>query len=273
MSLRRRRGRGLRRYNAYATALSLLRFDIVPLALRRRLLGPIERRVPEWVRGKGFLRLLTSTAADRYAELMVGVDCSTREWLLCPEFHEGTSHHHPYDRIRQLHRSSDGLDEIARLQRVDLQTYLPDDILVKTDRTSMLHSLELRVPLLDSNVVELALQMPTPLKIQGDERKRILKSTFGHLLPPAILGRGKQGFGIPKGGWLRGDLKELVSDIFRDPRTRQRGILSPAGLDRLRLSNQRGSRDLGNEVWSVLVLELWLRHAVDGEAGVRWARL
>jgi len=254
-------------YNAYATSLSLRGVDAVPLALRQLLLGPIERRLPEWARGKGFLRLLTSTAADRYAELMVGVDCSTRKWLLCRDFYEATSVHHPYDRIRALYRAADGLDEVARLQRVDLQTYLPDDILVKTDRTSMLHSLELRVPMLDSKVLELALKMPTHLKIHGRERKRILKTTFGHLLPPAILARGKQGFGIPRRAWLRGDLRGLVSDVFGDPHTRQRGIFSPAGLDRLLVSSQRGSRDLGNEVWSVLVLELWLRQIVDGKVG------
>ncbi len=250
-------------YDAYPLARTLGRADLVPLAARRLLLGPIERRVPEWVRGKGLLRFLTLPPADRYAEIMGSVDVSTRPWLLTRAFREATAAHHPYERIRDLHAAQPAHDEVARLQRVDMESYLPDDILVKSDRTSMLHSLELRVPLLDHKVLELAFRMPTHLKLRHGRGKLVLKETFADRLPEAIRSRRKQGFGIPLSTWLRGDLQSWAREVFADRRTRQRGVLDPAGLDRLLASHLRGARDLSNEIWSALVLELWFRARID----------
>jgi asparagine synthase (glutamine-hydrolysing) len=253
---------GFAGYEAYRKARSLAAADLVPIAARRLLLGPIERRWPEWRRGKGALRFLTSSPADRYVELMGSADHATRTWLLSPDF-ERAAAVDPYDGIRALHRRFAAHDEVGRLQRIDVETYLPDDILVKADRASMLHSLELRVPLLDHKVLELAFRMPTRVKLRGGRGKAILRDTFAGLLPPSIRTRGKQGFGIPAQAWLRGDLSGLVRDTFADARTRQRGVFDPAGLDRLLAASTRGGRDLGNEVWSVLVLELWFREVVD----------
>jgi asparagine synthase (glutamine-hydrolysing) len=254
---------GFAGYDAYRTADRLALADRVPLALRRLLLGPVERRVPEWIRGKGLMRMLASSGADRYAELMGGVDAGTREWLLDPGFRARTATEHPYERFRALHRSFEALDEVQRLQRIDLETYLPDDILVKADMTSMLHSLELRVPLLDHKVLELAFRMPTSLKLRGGTGKIALRGAFSDRLPAVIRDRGKQGFGLPLAAWLRGDLLSLVREVFADRRTRQRGVLDPKGLDRILESHLKGRRDLSNEVWLALVLELWFRARVD----------
>jgi asparagine synthase (glutamine-hydrolysing) len=254
---------GFAGYDAYTLARSLQPADLVPLPLRRFLLSPLERRIPEWVPGKGRLRLLTLPAADRYAEIMGSVDLSTREWLLSGDFRAATSGQHPYEAVRRLHASLSQHDEVARLQRIDVETYLPDDILVKVDRTSMLHSLEARVPLLDHKMLELAFRMPTQLKLRGRRSKRILLEALGKFLPESVWSREKQGFAIPLSAWLRGDLKGLAHEVFSDPRTRQRGILEPKGLDRLLGSHGRGARDLANEVWSALVLELWFRERVD----------
>jgi len=254
---------GFAGYDAYLTADRLALADRVPLALRRLLLGPLERRIPEWFRGKGLMRMLASSAADRYAELMGGVDAATRGWLLDPGFLSRIAAEHPYERFRELHRSFEALDEVQRLQRIDLETYLPDDILVKADMTSMLHSLELRVPLLDHKVLELAFRMPTSLKLRSGTGKVALRSAFSDRLPESIRARGKQGFGLPLASWLRGDLLSLVREVFGDRRTRQRGVFDPRGLDRILGSHLRGRRDLSNEVWLALVLELWFRACVD----------
>jgi asparagine synthase (glutamine-hydrolysing) len=254
---------GFAGYDAYSTSERLARADAVPLRLRRLLLGPIEKRVPEWVRGKGLLRFLQADRADRYAELMGGIDPSMRAWLLSPGFRASAGEAHPFDLFRRLHASLPGPDEVARLQRLDVETYLPDDILVKADRTSMLHSLELRVPLLDHRVLELAFRMPTRLKLASGRGKRILRDTFASRFPDAILRRGKQGFGLPLADWMRGDLLGLVRDVFTDRRTRTRGLFEPAGLDRLLRSHLRGRRDLSGEIWLLLVLEIWFRERVD----------
>jgi asparagine synthase (glutamine-hydrolysing) len=257
---------GFAGYDAYRSARALRAADAVPLALRRGLLGPLDRLVPEWVRGKGLLRSLAASAADRYAEIMGGVDEGTRAWLLAADFQRSAAGEHPYERIRSLHASIIAPDEVARLQRIDMETYLPDDILVKADMTSMLHSLELRVPLLDHKVLELAFRMPTALKLHGGRGKKILRQTFSGRLPAAIRDRGKQGFGLPLAAWLRGGLLGLAREVFSDARTRQRGILSPGGLDRLLASHLRGQRDLSNEIWLALVLELWFRGRIDAGA-------
>ena len=264
---------GFAGYDAYRDVQTLQRADVLPLGLRRALLAPIEKRAPEWMPGKGLLRCLQSDRADRYAEIMGGVDAGVRDWLLHPEFLRATDAEHPYALFRRLHAALPGGDEVARLQRLDVETYLPDDILVKTDRASMLHSLEVRVPLLDHKVLELAFRMPTSLKLQGGRSKRILRRAFADLLPAPILERGKQGFGLPLAAWLRGDLSTLVRDVFHDPRTRERGWLNPRGLDRLMASHARGRRDLSSEIWLALVLELWFRGQVDATARPPAARI
>jgi asparagine synthase (glutamine-hydrolysing) len=256
-------------YEAYRTARQYALADIVPIGLRRALFGPLERRWPEWRRGKGALRFLTLPPSDRYVELMGGADRDTRAWLLGPVLRRDAID--PYDGIRALHRSHPGRDEVARLQRIDIETYLPDDILVKADRTSMLHSLELRVPLLDHEVLELAFRMPTRLKLRGGRGKAILRDTFADRLPMTVTRRGKQGFGIPAQAWLRGDLNGIVRDVLTSRRVRERGILDPAGIERLLSSSSRGGRDLANEVWSALVLELWYREVVDPPVAARVA--
>ena len=264
---------GFAGYDAYRAAQRLQPADLMPLRLRRAILSPIERRAPEWLPGKGLLRFLQSDRADRYAEIMGGVDAGTRAWLLHPEFRRATDGEHPYALFRRLHAALPGRDEVARLQRLDVETYLPDDILVKADRASMLHSLELRVPLLDHKLLELAFRMPTALKLKGGRSKWILRRALADLLPAPILERGKQGFGLPLAAWLRGDLSGLVRDIFHDPRTRERGWLDPGGLDRLIASHGRGRRDLSGEIWLALVLELWFRGQAEATARPPAARI
>jgi asparagine synthase (glutamine-hydrolysing) len=127
----------------------------------------------------------------------------------------------------------------------------------------MLHSLELRVPLLDHKVLELAFRMPTSLKLRGRQGKRILRRTFADRFPPRLLERPKQGFGLPLAAWLRGDLLAMTRDLFADRGTRGRGLFSPAGLDRLLASHLRDHRDLSSEIWLVLVMEIWLRERRD----------
>ena len=255
---------GFAGYHAYRLGNSLHRADFLPLALRRFLLGPLERRLPEWVPLRGGLRFLTLPAADRYVEIMGSVDAPAMQWLLDPDLLAAAGDHDPYAWLRDLYRAEAGRDEVSRLQRVDVDSYLPDDILVKADRTSMLHSLELRVPLLDHRVLELAFRMPTRLKFRGGVGKQILRETFAGILPETIVKRGKQGFGMPLKTWLRGDLQAFVTEILTDRRTRGRGILSPRGLDRLLSADRRGARSLSSEIWTVLVLELWFRACVDG---------
>jgi asparagine synthase (glutamine-hydrolysing) len=148
------------------------------------------------------------------------------------------------------------------LQLLDVDTYLPDDLLVKADLTSMAHSLELRSPLLDRKVLELGLALPDHLKQRGRTGKVALRRAFADALPPEVASRGKTGFGVPIGRWLREDLGELVRDVLLDTTSRDRGLVRPAVLKRLLDEHARGV-DHAHRLWCLLALELWLRVHVD----------
>src|SRR2546428_12740716 len=109
-----------------------------------------------------------------------------------------------------------GRPGIAGLQCLDIATYLPGDLLPKADIASMSHSLELRSPLLDREVVELGLALPDALKVRGREGKIALRRAFADLLPPQVAGRGKAGFGVPLAAWFRGELRDLAEDVLLD---------------------------------------------------------
>src|SRR5262249_24477029 len=120
-----------------------------------------------------------------------------------------------------------GLPWPSQMMRFDTETYLPEDVLTKVDRMSMAHSIESRVPLLDNEVIEFAASLPASLKINNGRRKHVLKEVAATLLPPEILDRRKQGFGVPLGVWFRGGLRELFADTLLSPASLQRGYFRP----------------------------------------------
>jgi len=146
-------------------------------------------------------------------------------------------------------------DGLAGLQRLDLATYLPGDLLPKSDIASMAHSLELRSPLLDTRVVELGVSLPASLK----RGKLALRRAFADDLPPAVAGRGKAGFGVPLARWFRGDLRELAADVLAT----DRGWFERAAVERLLADHAAGRADNGHRLWTLVMLELWQRAHVD----------
>jgi asparagine synthase (glutamine-hydrolysing) len=150
-------------------------------------------------------------------------------------------------------------DYVSTLQYLDVRHYLPEDILTKVDRTTMLASLEARVPLLDHVFMEHAARIPAHLKLHEGVGKYILKRAMQPYLPKAIVSRRKMGFGVPLARWFRRDLREFTQDILRGSLTRQRGILRTAAVDRLLDEHLRGVRDHSAQLWSVLCFELWCR--------------
>jgi asparagine synthase (glutamine-hydrolysing) len=152
---------------------------------------------------------------------------------------------------------------ISGLQRLDVRTYLPGDLLLKADIASMAHSLELRSPLLDHEVLELGVSLPDSLKVEGRRGKVALRRAYADALPPEVSGRGKTGFGVPISRWFRGDLRELAADTLLDERARARGQLRPAAVERLLDDHAEGRADHGHRLWCLLMLELWQREHID----------
>lgn len=149
------------------------------------------------------------------------------------------------------------------LQFIDFHHYLPEDILTKVDRASMLTSLESRVPLLDHVLIEFVACMPERLKLRAGVGKYILKRAMAGDLPREVLTRPKMGFGVPLAAWFRGELREFTKDVLLDRRACQRGIIRPRAIEALLEAHARGGRDWSAQIWSLICFELWCRTWLD----------
>ena len=139
----------------------------------------------------------------------------------------------------------------------DVATVLPDDFLVKVDRASMANGLEVRPPLVDHELMELAARIPSRWKIRRGQTKAILKQTMRGSLPDSILGRRKQGFEIPIDDWLRGPLRPMFESAVLDPGTQVAGLIDQGVARRIYDSHLTGTGRQGNVLWSLLVLARW----------------
>ncbi len=153
----------------------------------------------------------------------------------------------------------DGRDGLSRVFAFDLQHQLPADMLQKVDLASMMHSLEVRVPFLDFQVVELALSMPSWFKIERGMRKRILTDAYRGHLPDAVLGRSKQGFEVPIGEYLRGPLRTLFHDVVTRPVVDSLGLLSYPVVERVYQEHLTRRTDHADLLWALLSLCWWRR--------------
>ncbi len=163
----------------------------------------------------------------------------------------------PVDGLRARYAETEGADLLARLQDVDLGTYLVDDLLVKTDRASMAHSLEARVPFLDTAVSDLALALPTRLKVRGLRKKVLLRKAAEPLLPSEIVRGRKRGFSIPAAAWLRGELEPFARDVLSADTIGRQGFFRPAAVTRLLDDHVAGREDLSRQLWGLLAFTLW----------------
>jgi asparagine synthase (glutamine-hydrolysing) len=140
---------------------------------------------------------------------------------------------------------------------IDVDTYLPDDLLYKADIASMANSLELRAPLLDHELAGLALGLPDHLRLNRSTGKVALRRAFAADLPPEILERKKAGFGVPVARWFRGELRDLAGDVLLGSAARSRGQFRPEAVETLLHEHAEGSADHGARLWALTMLELW----------------
>ncbi len=207
------------------------------------------------------LEIAALPAPARYGRLMEVFPPDLRRELWEPEFVP-----EPAPSWRLLGPAPE--DGIAGLQRLDVATYLPGDLLLKADIASMAHSLELRSPLLDHEVLALGVSLPDSLKVRGLRGKEALRRAFADALPNEITARAKTGFGVPISRWFRGELRGLARDLLLDERARSRGQLRPAAVERLLDDHVSGRADHGHRIWCLVMLELWQRIHVEADAPV-----
>src|SRR3954451_10714419 len=204
-------------------------------------------------RARRFLAAAAAPRAEAYAGLMEVFPYELRRELVVDEIPVRPT-------AELLGAPGPGL---AGLQRLDLETYLPGDLLVKAHLASLSSSLELRAPLLDHRIVELGLALPDSLKVRGRTGKIALRRAFADDLPPLVAARGKTGFGVPLGRWFRDELGDVAGDLLLDARARQRGRFRPATVERLLAEHRSGAADHGHRLWCLLALELWERAYVE----------
>jgi asparagine synthase (glutamine-hydrolysing) len=180
----------------------------------------------------------------------------------------------PVDLLRARFAQTEGAELLARLQDVDLGIYLVDDLLVKTDRASMAHSLEARVPFLDPVVTNFALALPSRHKVRGLRKKVLLRKATAPLVPPELLRRRKRGFSIPAAAWLRGKLEPFARETLSPQALRRQGFFQPEAVTRLIDDHVAGREDLSRQLWGLLAFTLWHeRHVERTPEPLRQARV
>jgi asparagine synthase (glutamine-hydrolysing) len=161
------------------------------------------------------------------------------------------------DQLRDRVSSQLGDDFAAAMMQADVENYLPGDILTKVDRTSMAVSLEARVPLLDFDLVDFALQIPGKLRVTANESKRLFRRAIKGIVPESVLSRPKQGFEVPLGRWFRGPLRHRI-EALRNPSPELRQYVDVGAIRRVVFEHMIGRRDHGAMLWSLMVLDCWL---------------
>jgi asparagine synthase (glutamine-hydrolysing) len=229
--------------------------DRVPVVLRNAV-SSIASILPYSAYGKNFIKAVASpTALDRYFNQNYTA-YFLRQRMLEPQWML------PADAefLRQLLPDNFlpmDTDIVSQAMYFEATANLTGDILVKVDRASMAASLEVRCPLLDHHFCEFATRIPTSWKWQGGKGKRILIEALGDRLPPALLTRGKMGFGVPLDQWFRGPLRELVHDSLLGKKFLERGIVSPDFARYLVEEHESGRRNNHHQLYALLMLELW----------------
>ncbi|MDQ3571811.1 MAG: asparagine synthase (glutamine-hydrolyzing) [Actinomycetota bacterium] len=246
-------------YERFAAGLAARRYAKLPDPVRGALQGAIGK-VPAGAFGGRGARL------QRFAGVAAqGLPDAYRRWISFvqdPERRALTANGNggwAQADYRAIWESSAGAHPLDRLLDLNLRTYLLDDLLVKTDRTSMAHGLEVRCPFLDTSLLEYATRLPPSMKARGLGLKRVLKAAVADLLPREIMHRPKRGFGVPLDRWFRQDLRGYTSGTLGAPDARVRAHLSGAGVDSILAEHASGARDHGHALWTLLTLEVFLR--------------
>ncbi|MBS0205040.1 MAG: asparagine synthase (glutamine-hydrolyzing) [Planctomycetes bacterium] len=257
-------------YDRYRAVQLAAKIDRLPWLLRAPLTSPLWQRLPASVRQKSrmrrvkrFLAALGQSPQRRYSNWISIFDDSRRPTLFSADFRQSLKGYDGASFILDAYQNCTEADFVQRTTCVDVESYLPCDILTKVDIASMAFSLEARSPFMDHLVVELAARLPMSSKLQGGKGKRILIDTFRDLLPESIQTRPKMGFGVPLDHWFRNELREMLTDTLLDSKTLSRGYFDPAAIRRLVEEHSSSQWDHSSRLWLLLVFELWHRRFID----------
>jgi asparagine synthase (glutamine-hydrolysing) len=218
--------------------------------------------IPYRVPGRNLAYSISLPWEERYTE-GVSLQSFQREMgVLSNDFVASDSA--PLKRFREYLDEAPAHDPLSRVLYLDSKTYLPGDILTKVDRMSMATSLEARVPMLDHVFLEWVTSLGPQWKMRNGSQKFILKKLAERVgVPSQVLNRPKQGFALPLGHWMRGELKDLVLGTLLDAQTLQRGYFNANGVRRMLDEHFQGRRDHSPRLWRLLIFELWHRNFLE----------
>jgi asparagine synthase (glutamine-hydrolysing) len=246
--------------------------DVVPTSIKRPLMKTVASALPGGLPGKltaplrnakKFARSAALDFEERYLGFGTYFDEAAKRRLYGDELRAATQESDAFAAHRRHFARVRDAAPLNQLLYVDLKTFLPCHNLMITDKTSMAATLEVRVPFLNQQMIELAARIPADLKLRGLTRKYILKRALEGVLPAEIIWRRKAGFGAPIRSWLRGPLRALADEMLSEETVTRRGLFQPSEVKRIIEANLAGREDYGLQVFQLLTLEIWFRTFID----------
>ena len=246
--------------------------DIIPTAVRRPLMKTLDHILYGGLRGrftapirnaKKFARSAAMEFEERYLGFGTYFTAEMKIKILSDDLRYDLKGKDPYRYHKEYFNKCRDNSPINRLLYVDFKTFMPALNLDTTDKTSMAANLEVRVPFLNKEMVELSTRIPSSLKIKGLKRKYVLKKAAESLLPKEIVWRKKAGFSAPVRAWLRGPLRPMVDDLLSEKKLHERGLFDPKAVRNIINANLSGREDLNLQVFQLLTLELWMQGFLD----------
>jgi asparagine synthase (glutamine-hydrolysing) len=256
-------------YSRYAANLVAARLERIPRPLRRALAAagaklPESGTIDSWrSRARRIAETLPLDALDRYMAYMSHLNGLDRRRLYTDDYRELVDGSDAAEVIAGPWRASGGRSVVDVMLDVDIQTYLPDDLLVKMDIATMASSLEARSPLLDHELMDFAASLPPSCKVRGRETKVALRGALRGWVPDEVLDAPKRGFRLPLGDWFRGDLQGFARDVLLDSRALDRGYFREEYVRGLLDRHLAGAQDHSQGIFSLLIFELWHQTFVD----------
>jgi len=245
----------------YRRVPSFLRESVIKETVNLIPSSPLKRS-----RVKSAKRLLDAVAlprVDRYARWVSVFNEQTKQPLYSDHFREQTQAADATGILAEWFKRANGIGVVDAMLLTDQMTYLPNDLLVKVDIATMAVSLEARSPFLDHHVIEFAASLPQNLKLRRLTSKYLLKKVLRKLLPSENLKRRKMGFGVPVGHWFRGKMQPFLREVLLSEKALRRGLFQPDAVRQLIELHVRGERDYSQQLWTLLMLELWFNRFID----------
>jgi asparagine synthase (glutamine-hydrolysing) len=255
-------------YDRYAAAAAVDRYDWIPRSARRAVAAaaarlPVGQPKSTVYRVRRLGMGVARTPLEQYASWITVFDDPAKRALFTPDFSAQLAGRRSFHIFQKALAASDAPTFVEAIAHADVQTYLPDDLLVKMDIASMAHSLEVRSPLLDHHMVEFSARLPVRMKLRGYTQKYLLRRLMKDALPAPILTRPKMGFGVPIDRWFKADLKEMAYDLLLDTRATSRGYFRPDAVRAYLDAHVAGRAHHHTQLWALLMLEVWHRLFID----------